>query len=155
IKYKMKLYLTLFVFVMLYSCRQGNKANTTEEGQSTTANVGCCDTQPDRISRLQAGNIPVTEAQASSLSSTEGMIYIEGGVFTMGARDNRYARNDEYPAHRVRVNSFYMDQHPVTNAQFKEFVEATGYITTAEKPIDWEELKKQLPPGTPKPDDQY
>src|SRR5262249_41413527 len=41
----------------------------------------------------------------------------------------------------------------VTNAQFRKFVEATGYVTTAEKKPDWEEMKKQLPPGTPKPSD--
>ena len=41
----------------------------------------------------------------------------------------------------------------VTNAQFARFVAATGYVTTAERAPDWEELRKQLPPGTPKPDD--
>lgn len=45
-----------------------------------------------------------------------------------------------------------MDVHEVTNAQFADFVEATGYVTTAEKAVDWEEIKKELPPGTPKPD---
>ena len=33
------------------------------------------------------------------------------------------------------------------------FTKATGYVTTAEKKVDWEILKKQLPPGTPKPND--
>jgi formylglycine-generating enzyme required for sulfatase activity len=47
-----------------------------------------------------------------------------------------------------------MDKTEVTNAQFRKFVEATGYITTAEKAPDWEEMKKQLPPGTPKPADE-
>ncbi len=44
-----------------------------------------------------------------------------------------------------------MDEHEVTNAEFRTFVEATGYVTTAERPTEWEDLKKQLPPGTPKP----
>jgi len=44
-----------------------------------------------------------------------------------------------------------MDKTEVTNKQFAAFVEATHYITTAEKAPDWEEMKKQLPPGTPKP----
>ena len=43
---------------------------------------------------------------------------------------------DEKPAHRVRVDGFWMDETEVTNAQFREFVEATGYVTTAEKPAD-------------------
>jgi len=46
-----------------------------------------------------------------------------------------------------------MDPHPVTNVQFQQFVEETGYITTAEKDIDWNEFRKQLPPGAPKPAD--
>jgi len=41
----------------------------------------------------------------------------------------------------------------VTNAEFAKFVTATGYVTTAEKKPDWDELKKELPPDTPKPDD--
>ena len=52
-----------------------------------------------------------------------------------------------------KVDGFWIDTTEVTNAQFREFVEATGYITTAERKPNWDELKKQLPPGTPKPDD--
>ena len=66
----------------------------------------------------------------------------------MGTDDPRSLAN-ERPAHRVRVDGFWMDETEVTNAQFREFVEATGYVTTAEKPPDWEEMKKQVPPGTP------
>jgi formylglycine-generating enzyme required for sulfatase activity len=47
-----------------------------------------------------------------------------------------------------------MDDHEVTNAEFRKFVEATGYVTTVERPVDWEDLKQQLPPGTPKPADE-
>lgn len=85
-------------------------------------------------------------------TSKTGMIYIPGGTFMMGA-DNDQASEDEYPKHKVTVDAFWMDEHEVTNAQFAKFVEATGYITIAERKPDWEELKKQLPPGTPKPDD--
>ncbi|MBO9681153.1 MAG: formylglycine-generating enzyme family protein [Flavisolibacter sp.] len=80
------------------------------------------------------------------------MVRIEGGSFMMGA-DNLQASPDEYPKHKVTVKSFWMDATEVTNAQFAAFVKATGYITTAEKQPDWEELKKQLPPGTPKPNE--
>jgi formylglycine-generating enzyme required for sulfatase activity len=44
-----------------------------------------------------------------------------------------------------------MDRTPVTNAQFAVFVTATGYVTTAERPPDWESLKAQVPADTPKP----
>ena len=57
----------------------------------------------------------------------------------------------ENPKHKVKVSSFYMDANEVTNAQFAKFVEETGYLTIAERPVDWEEMKKNLPPNTPKP----
>ncbi len=83
-------------------------------------------------------------------SSHTNMVYIKGGEFEMGA-DNYQADKDEYPKHKVSLDGFWMDCTEVTNAQFAQFVKETNYITTAEKKIDWEELKKQLPAGTPKP----
>ena len=83
---------------------------------------------------------------------TEGMVLIRGGSFKMGS-DDIDSNMDERPIHRVEISSFWMDETEVTNAEFKEFVDATGYITTAEKSPDWEELKKDLPPDTPKPDE--
>ncbi|RYZ47930.1 MAG: formylglycine-generating enzyme family protein, partial [Chitinophagaceae bacterium] len=80
------------------------------------------------------------------------MKWIPGGETLMGAADSE-GRPDEYPQHRVVVDGFWMDETEVTNAQFQKFVEATGYVTTAEKAVDWNELKKQLPPGTPRPAD--
>lgn len=71
----------------------------------------------------------------------------------MGTDDKRSMPN-ERPAHQVKVNGFFIDAAPVTNAEFQKFVEATGYVTTAEKKPDWEELKAQLPPGTPKPPEE-
>jgi formylglycine-generating enzyme required for sulfatase activity len=67
--------------------------------------------------------------------------------------DDELSRANERPPHHVQVSGFWMDATPVTNSQFAKFVQATGYVTTAERVPDWEELKKQLPPNTPKPDD--
>jgi sulfatase modifying factor 1 len=58
-----------------------------------------------------------------------GMKFIAGGVFKMGS-DKHYA--EEAPAHRVAVDGFWIDVAPVTNAQFRRFVEATGHKTFAE-----------------------
>ena len=86
------------------------------------------------------------------LRSPPGMAWVPGGEFTMGT-DDPEAAAAERPAHRVRVDGFWMDVNEVTNAEFAKFVAATGYKTTAERPIDWEQLRKELPPGTPKPPD--
>jgi formylglycine-generating enzyme len=99
------------------------------------------------------GSKPLSQGPERSNPPTDnpsGMVWIPGGEFMMGT-DDANAWPDEKPAHRVRVDGFWMDKTEVTNAQFRKFVEATGYVTTAERKPDWEELKKQLPPGTPKP----
>lgn len=65
------------------------------------------------------------------------MVRIEGGTFVMGS-DDHYA--EEKPAHRVTVDGFFIDPAPVTNAQFRAFVEATGHVTVAEivpDPVDY------------------
>tara|TARA_B100001057_G_scaffold487788_1_gene571063 strand:- start:842 stop:1765 length:924 start_codon:yes stop_codon:yes gene_type:complete len=80
------------------------------------------------------------------------MVWIPNGTFMMGSIGPQ-ARPDESPVHPVKVDGFWIDQTEVTNAQFAAFVEATGYVTTSEKPVNWDEMKKQLPPGTPKPHD--
>lgn len=61
--------------------------------------------------------------------ATAGMIRIPGGTFLMGS-DRHYP--EEAPAHRVTVDPFWIDETPVTNAQFRAFVQATGHVTFAE-----------------------
>jgi formylglycine-generating enzyme required for sulfatase activity len=80
------------------------------------------------------------------------MAWVSGGEFTMGT-DDPEAAPAEHPAHRVRVDGFWMDVTEVTNAQFRRFAEATGYLTTAERPVVWEQLRNELSPGTPRPSD--
>jgi formylglycine-generating enzyme len=85
-------------------------------------------------------------------SNLEDMVWIDGGTFTMGTND-RNAYEHERPAHLVKVTGYWIDITEVTNRQFKIFVDDTGYITVAERAPKWEDLKTQLPPGTPKPND--
>ena len=58
-----------------------------------------------------------------------GMIFVPGGTFRMGS-DHHYP--EEASAHRVSVGSFWLDEAPITNAEFRRFVEATNYVTFAE-----------------------
>jgi formylglycine-generating enzyme required for sulfatase activity len=87
-----------------------------------------------------------------SLDPPAGMRWIAAGEFTMGT-DDPHSMPNERPTRRVRVNGFWIGEAPVTNEQFRAFVTATSFVTTAERLPDWEELKRQLPPGTPRPDD--
>lgn len=70
------------------------------------------------------------------------MVWIAGGVFRMGS-DRHYP--EEAPVHRVAVDGFWIDRHPVTNAQFRQFVEATDHVTVAEIPPDPKDYPGALP----------
>ena len=95
----------------------------------------------------------IIEQPANSVTP-DGMVWIPGGTFSQGAvSQDEMAMGHEKPAHEVSLDGFFMDITEVTNAQFRKFVEATGYLTLAERVPDWEEMKKQLPAGTPKPHD--
>ena len=93
-----------------------------------------------------------TSISPDSIAGTNNMQLIPAGSFEMGG-NNPQASSDEFPVHQVWVDSFYIDRTEVTNAEFRRFVEATGYVTTAERKPDWEEMRKTLPPGTPRPPD--
>ena len=94
-----------------------------------------------------------TEA-SFEVATPENMVWVAGKTFMQGAKDHDpMALPREKPAHQVQVDGFFIDKTEVTNRQFKAFVEATGYVTVAERDIDWEEMRKSLPPGTPKPHD--
>jgi formylglycine-generating enzyme len=133
-------------FLVIIACN--TKKNNGVTNQKTADSSHNCMDVPSRIGA--SSNQQINFNGDTSLS---GMVLISGGVFSMGA-DNEQADPDEYPKHQVKLNSFYMDVTEVTNAQFKKFIEATGYITTAEMKPDWEQMKKSLPPNTPKPNDE-
>ena len=89
-----------------------------------------------------------------SFETPDGMVWVEGKSYTKGAKQNDdYAMMREKPSHEVYIDGFYIDVTEVTNNQFQKFVNETGYLTIAEREIDWEEMKKNLPAGTPKPHD--
>jgi sulfatase modifying factor 1 len=72
----------------------------------------------------------------------EGMLWIDGRTFRMGS-DRHYP--EEAPAHQVSVDGFWIDPTPVTNRQFRAFVEATGHVTWAEIAPDPRDYPGALP----------
>ena len=84
----------------------------------------------------------IATAQRPEQSARANMVFIPGGTFRMGS-DKHYP--EEAPAHRVTVDGFWIDRTPVTNRQFKEFVNATGHVTFAEIPPDPKNYPGALP----------
>jgi formylglycine-generating enzyme required for sulfatase activity len=74
--------------------------------------------------------------------STSDIVFIPGGVFCMGS-DKHYP--EEAPIHRVTVGNFWIDRTPVTNRQFRKFVNETGHVTFAEIPPDPKHYPGALP----------
>src|SRR6185312_7099015 len=138
-------YFFLFVLVISFSACNNSSEKSASAAKKDTVS---CMMVPSRFANTSVDS----SLQFNGDTSTKGMVFINGGTFMMGG-DNSQASADEYPKHKAQVDGFWMDATEVTNAQFQKFVEATHYITTAEKKPDWDEMKKTLPPGTPKPSD--
>jgi sulfatase modifying factor 1 len=85
----------------------------------------------------------------NSAARHKGMAWIPGGEFAMGSQD---FYPEERPVHGARVAGFWMDAHPVTVAEFRRFVKATGHITQAETAPDAADFPQadaeQLVPGS-------
>lgn len=143
---------------MFGACHSGSKkTDTTVEQRTDSVKINdkqnCCSSNLPTRPFGNAEDTIKTNKGSAKQSGHEDMVFISGGSYVMGG-DSLWGRADEFPRHEVKVSSFYIDKHEVTNAQFRTFVEATGYVTTAERKPDWEELKKQLPEGTPRPADR-
>jgi formylglycine-generating enzyme len=89
----------------------------------------------------KAAEPDAASAAAVSINQTKppgeapaGMVWIPGGTFWMGCDNCNMP--DALPTHLVTVDGFWMDETPITNAQFEKFVKATGYVTIAERQPD-------------------
>jgi len=83
--------------------------------------------------RGQLGSCAAYSGLPSDDGAAAGMVFIRGGTFVMGSERHR---PEERFTHTVRLDGFWIDRHEVTNAQFREFVAATGYVTLAERGLD-------------------
>ena len=94
------------------------------------------DPGPEKVSTIQQE--PTKKAKTVSQKAMkvnkeapEGMVLIPAGEFMMGTAVG--GRDDEHPQRNVYLDAFFMDKYEVTNVQFKQFADATGYATDAEK----------------------
>ncbi len=159
----LRLFLTFVIPVLIISCSKVDNKDTDAAGvKEKHDSIANCEKKPSRFAGMDSVNHAGATADdddsvndvsnvIKSVSDHKGMVWVPGGEFMMGTNESD-AYDTEKPAHPVKVDGFWMDATEVTNAEFKSFVDATGYITIAEKKPDWEELKKQLPPNTPPPD---
>jgi formylglycine-generating enzyme required for sulfatase activity len=146
----MKQMMLVVLVGVLVGCQSKVKKEEVQEAQDNDTTLSCCSNLPNRF---QQATDPAVQSADNRQAKLEGMVLIPEGSFIMGG-DSEWGRPDEFPHHKVKLSAFYMDIHEVTNQQFQDFVEATGYMTTAERKPDWEEMKNQVPPGTPKPPDE-
>lgn len=132
-----------------------NRKKDAKETPTPTREVS---TEPERSKeptnpyvQLKAFAPTVENPFVPDVPAPEGMVWIPGGEFSMGSDQRSESLcglpgtiNDAIPIHRVYVDGFWMDETEVTNAQFRKFVQETGYITVAETKPTLEEF-----PGAP------
>jgi len=117
-----------FIIAGLFSCKE--KSKKTRELK-----------KEKEISYHEKYMEEISKILPRSDMSNKNMILVTGGEFLMGAT-TKQARADEYPVHSEEVKDFYIDETEVTNKEFEAFVEATGYVTTAERPVDPNHIAK-------------
>lgn len=140
-----RVFLSFCTLAFLAACQ----SSSTETAVLTdSAQMSCSADMPKRYGPFS--DSVIEQMKPRRLISKKGMKYIPAADYQMGAADDE-GRTDEYPLKDIKLKGFWIDETEVTNAQFAAFVKATGYITLAERKPDWEEIKKQVPPGTPKP----
>lgn len=151
---------TLFVPLLALLCvacnnSQGNKALSQMAAGDAVACTAIGLTPQDSTLYMQGGGSDFDTTIALQTTppahAPEGMVWIPGGTFSMGGinpvgmqHGGGGSMSDARPVHRVAVDPFWMDATEVTNAQFAQFVMATGYITVAERKPTKEEF-----PGVP------
>ncbi len=135
-------YIVGFALPLIAAC-QGNAGQTANTSSSDSVAVCHVGSIPSRFAAIQADSIVQTQGKDNA-----NMVLIEGGKFMMGSINFP----DAQPVHQVSLQSFYMDEHEVTNAQFAAFVAATDYVTVAERPLDAAEFPgvdpQMLVPGS-------
>ena len=112
--------------------------NVQSSQEQMSEDCGCSATSRDSSSAVVSDDhsrvTPTESATPPSVSGedetrTNEMVQIEGETFIMGSDKPIIVADGEGPARHVTINTFWMDVHEVSNAEFKKFIDATGYVT--------------------------
>src|SRR6185312_7013088 len=96
--------------------------------------LACCVPSRARAEQLALSRAASCARIRATAGSLDGMVKLNGGKFLMGTDYSEGFPNDgEGPVREVTVDPFHIDVSPVTNAQFRQFTDATGYQTEAER----------------------
>ena len=123
--------------------------------------ASCCSVNRNSQSlQMKENKVQTIKKLDNEVKFKEKMVYLSGGEFIMGTNDHEGSPEDrEGPARKIVVSPFYIDRHTVTNEEFMQFVQETGYKTEAEQfgwsfvfyhfvPKDVANVIQQVP-GTP------
>ncbi|MYL60011.1 SUMF1/EgtB/PvdO family nonheme iron enzyme [Virgibacillus halodenitrificans] len=125
-----------------------------------TTKPSCCSASRGSIAKEGTVNQQATLKNTDGIKFKEKMVYLSGGEFLMGTEDrDGFSADNEGPIRKVNVKPFYIDKTSVSNREFKQFIDETGYMTDAEK-YGWsfvfykflseeQQRKFQQPQGTP------
>jgi sulfatase modifying factor 1 len=102
-------------------------------GWAALGAVACCAVASNAVPQAAQGSCVAYSGLPAEAGDTAGMALIAGGTFKMGSERHQ---PEERFIHDVRIDAFWIDRHEVTNAQFEQFVGATGYTTLAERGLD-------------------
>ncbi len=124
------------MFLLLQYCTSEN----TNDGDNTTIDTSWKATNKttnNSLSSLDKTSSSATtgldknnEMQSKKGLDDKQMVYFKGGIITIGS-NNRFP--NQKPAFEIKVSAFYIDKSPVTVAEFRRFIEATGFVTEADK----------------------
>lgn len=121
---------SLFICTSWQTCDEGGSDKCS--GNSKEEGCGCKvsrDSSKHSTNEQNVGAEQQTPSFSVDLPRTNEMVYIERGTFTMGTNEPVFPVDGENPARKVTVDSFYLDKHEVSNAEFQRFVEDTNYVT--------------------------
>lgn len=119
------------IWLLMFCLACGGRSRDAEVDKGAARNIDTCvmHGMPSRVAAIASAE---GLQDTSKGTDTARMVFVAGGTFKMGNIDFPDAK----PIRNITVNDFWMDEHEVTNAQFSHFVNATGYQTVAERPLD-------------------